>query len=267
MRVLYAPRLMPTLPRGVFPARTSVVALEVTIGVALVSGMVLLGGCQVPRAMPSPVGKWTMHNANASGPKGAWEFFEDGTCVFSSSRKETSSPCEWLVLSDARLKVTVGSPDSRSVLLGKQQRDILRLRTGPSTYILGRVATEGQVDAEREALTVRTIFNVCLGLASWAEDNRVGEEVDKADKPTPQSTIQGSLFPSARHFYIQTVPELDEWGRPFEYWIGPQQWPEHSSVVRSSGVDQMLGTEDDLVCGDGKMVARPPFVQEPGRSI
>lgn len=156
------------------------------------------------------------------------------------------------------------TPNSRPVLAGAAVLALL-LAAMPAT------AAEG-ADAWSE--TTNRLRTVGVALYGWFTDTvRPGLEVQGletlplADMPAASADqIEEWLVPD----YLESLPRVDGWGRPLEFYVAPEAEGEPYLAVRSAGANGVFdageydprGTwegdpEDDLVWADGYFVRWP----------
>lgn len=124
--------------------------------------------------------------------------------------------------------------------------------------VVGLLYSQGSAAADREAQaqTVRDIRNIGTALFSWLTD-QVGFAPWTPSPISAQTTIDFADYPAISHaeledllvpIYMQSVPELDGWGHPYDFRLNAENiLSEHIMAVRSPGRDGVFSGDSYLV--------------------
>ena len=259
----------------------------------LLALLLLLASCK--RADPV-LGRWV--DVEGSG----WtEYFPDGDVIFNDGSKSMSG--KWTRLGDGRIKVDriVRGGESVEVYAvsvegndatftssegdeKKYQRSAAMSKDRPDPA--SETAKRQIKDEEAQRLTVAEIRTTGKAMFSWLTD-QVGAAAagvrEVEDRPGTHADLlrysrisrpelERILYPQ----YLRTVPEMDAWGNPYEYYLSPSTpLAQQVMSIRSPGRDGVFTAMDytisptdpsdfdaDIVWADGYFVR---FPQEPRR--
>lgn len=236
------------------------------------------------------VGKWQ----EVGNP--AWtEYFADGSIIENDGMASISGT--WKRLEDGRVKVdatVLGSSVSEVYQVAVEgdaatftdsagkAKSYRRASTAPQSSGTAQAAAESHPEIDREAQrrTVADMRNLGTAMFSWLTDQVGAGAAGQSQNETAGKRIDLGQYSRISHAelekilvpqYMQSVPEVDGWGHPYELYLNVKNVLAPQVMgIRSPGRDGVLSTgnytvsgfsperfDEDIVWADGFFVRWP----------